>query len=35
MQDRQLLTMDENEILVDGRLAIADLWARKKSEELN
>ena len=32
---RQLLTMDENEILVDGRLAIADLWARKKSEELN
>lgn len=35
MRDRQLLTMDENEILADGRQAIADLWARKKSEELN
>ena len=35
MQDRQLLTMDEDEIIEDGRKALADLWARKKSDELN
>ena len=35
MQDRQFLAMDENEIIEDGRNALADLWAKKKSEELN
>jgi 5-methylthioadenosine/S-adenosylhomocysteine deaminase len=35
MQDRQLLTMDEFEILADGKKARADLWARKMSEECN
>jgi 5-methylthioadenosine/S-adenosylhomocysteine deaminase len=35
MQDRQLLTMDESEILADGKQALAELWARKRREELN
>jgi 5-methylthioadenosine/S-adenosylhomocysteine deaminase len=35
MQDRELLFMDENEIIEDGRKALADLWARVKSDELN
>jgi 5-methylthioadenosine/S-adenosylhomocysteine deaminase len=35
MENRELLTMDEKEIIEDGRKALADLWARKKSDELN
>jgi 5-methylthioadenosine/S-adenosylhomocysteine deaminase len=35
MQDRELLTMDEREILANGKKALVDLWARKKSEECN
>ncbi len=35
MEDRQLLTMDESEILSDGRTALADLWARKRAAETN
>jgi len=35
MQDRELLTMDEREIISDGKDALADLWAKKKSDELN
>lgn len=35
MQDRELLTMDEREIISDGKQALAELWARKKSDELN
>ncbi|MBC8506656.1 MAG: 5'-deoxyadenosine deaminase [Anaerolineales bacterium] len=33
MEDRQLLTMDETEILKDGKKALADLWARKRADE--
>lgn len=33
MENRKLLTMDEREILQDGRKALADLWARKVTEE--
>ncbi|NQS91739.1 MAG: 5'-deoxyadenosine deaminase [Chloroflexi bacterium] len=33
MEDRQLLTMDEREILSDGKTALADLWKRKNIEE--
>jgi 5-methylthioadenosine/S-adenosylhomocysteine deaminase len=33
MEDRKLLTMDENEILEQGRKALADLWARKIADE--
>lgn len=32
MEDRQLLTMDESEILMDGKKALAELWARKSAE---
>ena len=35
MENRQLLTMDEAEVIRDGRQALADLWARKKSDELS
>ena len=35
MEDRQLLTMDEAEILEDGKKALADLWARKLADEVN
>ena len=35
MENRELLTMNETEIIEDGRQALADLWARKKSDELN
>jgi 5-methylthioadenosine/S-adenosylhomocysteine deaminase len=34
MENRQLLTMDEDEILVEGKEALADLWARKLAEEV-
>jgi 5-methylthioadenosine/S-adenosylhomocysteine deaminase len=34
MEDRQLLTMDEEEILLDGKKALADLWERKKVDEV-
>jgi 5-methylthioadenosine/S-adenosylhomocysteine deaminase len=33
MEDRQLLTIDEAEILADGKKALADLWARKLADE--
>jgi 5-methylthioadenosine/S-adenosylhomocysteine deaminase len=33
MEDRQLLTMNEAEILADGKKALADLWARKLADE--
>jgi len=33
MEDRQLLTMNENDILSDGKTALADLWARKRKAE--
>ena len=33
MENRQLLTMDEGEILDDGRKALADLWAIKEANE--
>ncbi|MCJ7734171.1 MAG: 5'-deoxyadenosine deaminase [Anaerolineales bacterium] len=33
MEDRQLLTMDEREILSDGKTSLADLWNRKNLEE--
>lgn len=33
MENRQLLTMDEAEILADGKQALADLWARKRADE--
>ena len=33
MENRQLLTMDEDEILVEGKEALADLWTRKLAEE--
>jgi cytosine/adenosine deaminase-related metal-dependent hydrolase len=33
MEDRQLLTMNEVDILKDGKLALADLWARKTADE--
>jgi 5-methylthioadenosine/S-adenosylhomocysteine deaminase len=33
MENRQLLTMDENQILEDGRKALADLWARVRADE--
>ncbi|MBM3145064.1 MAG: 5'-deoxyadenosine deaminase [Chloroflexi bacterium] len=33
MEDRQLLTMDEAEIIADGKKALADLWARKLADE--
>ena len=35
MENRELLTMNETEIIEDGRQALADLWARKKRDELN
>ena len=35
MEDRQLLTMKENDILSDGKTALADLWARKRAAEIN
>ncbi len=35
MEDRQLLTMDEAEILDDGKKALAELWARKLADEAN
>jgi len=35
MEDRQLLTMNETEILEDGKKALADLWARKRADEAN
>lgn len=35
MEDRQLLTMDEVEIIEDGKKALADLWARKQQSEEN
>ena len=35
MENRQLLTMDEADILEDGRKALADLWARKRADEAN
>jgi 5-methylthioadenosine/S-adenosylhomocysteine deaminase len=35
MENRELLTMNEAEVIQDGREALADLWARKKSEELS
>jgi 5-methylthioadenosine/S-adenosylhomocysteine deaminase len=33
MEDRRLLTMNEAEILQDGKKALADLWARKLADE--
>ena len=33
MEDRQLLTLNETEILADGSRALADLWARKRADE--
>lgn len=33
MEDRQLLTMDEGEILADGKKALAVLWERKLADE--
>ena len=33
MENRKLLTMDEREILQDGKNALADLWERKISDE--
>jgi 5-methylthioadenosine/S-adenosylhomocysteine deaminase len=33
MENRKLLTMDEGEILQDGRDALSKLWERKNSEE--
>jgi 5-methylthioadenosine/S-adenosylhomocysteine deaminase len=35
MEDRQLLTMNESDILSDGKTALADLWARKRAAEVN
>lgn len=35
MENRELLTMEEGEILKDSRKALADLWARKKADENN
>ena len=35
MEDRQLLTLDETEILQDGKQALAELWARKLADEAN
>ena len=32
MEDRQLLTMDEQEIIDDGISALADLWRRKEQD---
>jgi 5-methylthioadenosine/S-adenosylhomocysteine deaminase len=33
MEDRQLLTIDETEIIQDGKKALADLWERKLADE--
>ncbi len=33
MENRQLLTIDETEVLQDGKKALADLWARKLADE--
>lgn len=33
MEDRLLLTMNESEILQDGKKALAELWARKRRDE--
>ena len=33
MEDRQLLTMDESDIIKGGKKALADLWERKRSSE--
>jgi 5-methylthioadenosine/S-adenosylhomocysteine deaminase len=33
MENRQLLTMDETQILEDGRMALSDLWERKLADE--
>ena len=33
MEDRQLLTMDEKEIIADGKRALGDLWSRIKADE--
>jgi 5-methylthioadenosine/S-adenosylhomocysteine deaminase len=33
MANRELLTMDETEILADGKKALANLWARKLADE--
>jgi 5-methylthioadenosine/S-adenosylhomocysteine deaminase len=33
MRDRELLSMDETEILADGKKALADLWERKKRDQ--
>jgi 5-methylthioadenosine/S-adenosylhomocysteine deaminase len=35
MEDRQLMTMNEDDILLDGKNALADLWARKHAAEEN
>ena len=35
MENRQLLTMDEADILQAGRKALADLWARKHADNIN
>ena len=35
MEDRQLKTMNEDDILSDGKKALADLWARKHAAEEN
>jgi len=35
MENRQLLTMDETEIIEDGKKALVDLWARKLADEVN
>ena len=34
MRDRELLTMDEDEVLNKGKEALADLWVRKLAEEV-
>jgi 5-methylthioadenosine/S-adenosylhomocysteine deaminase len=35
MEDRQLKTMNEDDILADGKKALTDLWARKHAAEEN
>ena len=34
MENRQLLTMDEAEVLEDGKKALSTVWARKLADEV-
>lgn len=35
MEDRQLLTMSESDILSDGKIILSELWVRKRKSEEN